>query len=60
MMDEAYLKRRAIQEAELASNASHRRAAAAHDAIAAAYFRQLAALAESKERRLREKRPPQF
>lgn len=46
MTDRTYLKRRAEQEADLASKASHRRAAAAHDAMAAAYFKQLAAIAE--------------
>lgn len=60
MIDRSYLKRRAVQEAELASHATNRRAAAAHEAIAALYFRQLAILAESEEQRLRLGRPPQF
>ena len=60
MIDRSYLKRRAVQEAELASRAKDRRAAAAHDAMAAVYFRQLAVLAESEEQRLRLERPPQI
>jgi len=60
MTDQAYLKRRAAQEAELASSATNRRAAAAHAAIAAAYFGQVAALAELEERRLRQRSPRQF
>jgi hypothetical protein len=60
MIDAIYLKRRAVQEALLASNATDRRAAAAHDAIAAAYFLQVAALAEVEDRRLDRLRPPQL
>jgi hypothetical protein len=60
MIDRTYLKRRAAQEAELASTATDRRAAAAHDVMAAAYFTQIAAIAESDERLLRLRRPPQF
>ena len=60
MTDRTYLKRRAAQETELASSAMNRRVAAAHDVMAAAYFRQLAALADSEERRPRRQRPPQF
>jgi hypothetical protein len=60
MTDATYLKRRAAQEAELASGAMNRRVAAAHDAMAAAYFRQLAALADLEDRLLRTQRPPQF
>ena len=60
MIDRSYLKRRAVQEAQLAFHATNRRAAAAHDAMAAVYFRQLAVLAESEERRLRLRRPPEF
>jgi hypothetical protein len=60
MTDGTYLKRRAAQEAELASSAMNRRVAAAHDAMAAAYFRQLAALADLEDRLLRTQRPPQF
>ena len=60
MIDRSYLQRRAVQEAELAFHAANRRAAAAHDAMAAAYFRQLALLAETAERRLRLQRPPQL
>ena len=60
MIDRSYLKRRAVQEAELASHATNRRAAAAHGAMAALYFRQLALLAQAEERRLRLERPPQF
>ena len=57
MTDRAYLKRRAAQEAELASGAANRRAAAAHDAMAATYFIQLAKLARVEERLLGLERP---
>jgi hypothetical protein len=57
MSDQNYLKRRAAQETALASQATNSRVAAAHDALAAAYFRQLANLAEMEERRLRQQRP---
>ena len=60
MTDRAYLKRRAAQEATLASGATNRRAAAAHDAMAATYYAQIAALAETEERGLSLHRPPQF
>lgn len=60
MIDRSYLKRRAAQEADLASRAANRRAAAAHDAMAAAYFRQLAEFAELEELRLSEQRPPRL
>lgn len=60
MIDRSYLKRRAVQEAHLAFHAADRRAAAAHQAMAAVYFRQLASLAESEEQRLRLQRPHQF
>ena len=60
MTDRAYLERRAAQEALLACNAATGRAAAAHDAMAAAYFLQLASLAAFEERRLRDQRPPQL
>jgi len=60
MTDQAYLERRAAQEVELASNATNRRAAAAHDAMAAVYLSQIAAFAQSEERRLTLQRPPQF
>lgn len=46
MTDRAYLERRAAQEIGFASRATDRRAAAAHDAMAAAYLRELARLAE--------------
>jgi hypothetical protein len=58
--DRTYLKRRAAQEADLASRATNRRAAAAHDAMAASYFRQLAKLAELDELHLGQQRPPQL
>lgn len=57
MTDWTYLKRRAAQESELASRATNRRAAAAHDAMAAVYFRQLATLAELEERKIASQRP---
>jgi hypothetical protein len=57
MTDRTYLNRRAAQQANLASKAISRRAAAAHDAMAAAYFSQLAKLAELDELRLGEQRP---
>jgi hypothetical protein len=60
MTDQAYFKRRAAQEVELASNATNRRAAAAHEAMAAVYLCQIAAFAESDERQLTLQRPPQF
>ena len=60
MTERTYLKRRAVQEAALAYTATNRRAAAAHDAMAAAYFLQLARLAEVEELRLRQQRPPQL
>ncbi len=60
MIDRSYLKRRAVQEAQLALHATDRRAAAAHQAMAAIYFRQLAGLAETEEQRLRPGRPHQF
>lgn len=59
MMD-PYLKRRATQEADLASSATNRRAAAAHAAMAVAYLRQLAMLAELEERQLAQQRPTQL
>jgi hypothetical protein len=46
MTERDYLERRAAQEIGLASGATDRRAAAAHDAMAAAYFRELARLEE--------------
>jgi hypothetical protein len=60
MTDRTYLKRRAAQEADLASRATNHRAAAAHDAMAASYFRQLARLAELDELHLGQQRPPQL
>lgn len=60
MTDRTYLKRRASQEVDLACSATNRRAAAAHDAMAAAYFRQLAALAELDERLISQRRPRQL
>ena len=60
MTDRAYLKRRAAQEAELATKSTNRRVAAAHDAMAATYFRQLAYIAEAEERRVAQQRPPQL
>ena len=57
MTDQAYLKRRAAQESELASSATDRRAAAAHDAMALAYFKKLAMLADLEEQRIAHKRP---
>lgn len=60
MTDSTYLKRRAAQESELASIATNRRAAAAHGAMAAAYFRQLASLAEAEARYLLQQRPIQL
>ena len=60
MIDRDYLRRRAAQEIELASSASHCRAAAAHDAMAAAYLRNLATLAEAEERRVNRQRGPQL
>lgn len=46
MKDRAYLKRRAAQEKSLASSATDKRSAAAHEAMAAAYLSELAKLAE--------------
>jgi hypothetical protein len=60
MIDRSYLKRRAVQEAQLAFHATNRRAAAAHEAMAAVYFRQLAVFAQTEEQQLRAARPPQF
>ncbi len=60
MIDRTYLKRRATQEANLASSAANRRAAAAHGAMAAAYFKQLADIAELEELSLIEQRPPRL
>lgn len=60
MIDRTYLKRRALQEAALASSAADRRAAAAHDVMAAAYFRKLATLAQLEERWLGQRRPAQL
>lgn len=60
MNDPTYLKRRAAQEAELASGAADRRAAAAHAAIALAYFRKVAALAACEEQQLAQERPSQL
>lgn len=60
MTDRAYLKRRAAQETALASISTNRRAAAAHDAMASAYFKDLAKLADAEERLLRLQRPPQL
>jgi hypothetical protein len=60
MNDSNYLRRRAVQEAELASKAVNGPIAAAHDAMAAAYFRQLANLAEQEEQRLSQLRPPEL
>lgn len=60
MTDRTYLKRRAEQEADLASRASHRRAAAAHDAMAAAYLRQLAAIADLDALEIGLRRAPQL
>ena len=60
MTDRMYLKRRAAQENHLASTATNRRAAAAHDAMAAAYFRELARLAELDALWLDHQRPAQL
>ena len=60
MTDRTYLARRAVQEADLAARASSARAAAAHDAMAAAYFMQLAKLVEQEEHYLARKRPAQL
>ena len=60
MTNHSYLKRRAAQETALASSATNSRVAAAHDALAAAYLRQLANLAEMEERHLRQQRPAQL
>lgn len=57
MTDRMYLKRRAAQETDLASKAVNRRAAAAHDAMAVAYLRQLAKLADMEALRLDQQRP---
>ena len=57
MTDSAYLKRRAAQESELASTATNRRAAAAHDAMALVYFKKLAMLADLEEQRIANGRP---
>lgn len=57
MTDWIYLKRRAAQESELASSATNGRAAAAHDAMALAYFKKLAVLADIEEQRIARKRP---
>jgi hypothetical protein len=60
MTDQSYLKRRAAQETALASKATNSRVAAAHDALAAAYLRQLAKLAEMEEWGLQQQRPAQL
>jgi hypothetical protein len=60
MVDEYYLRRRAAQETDFASRATNRRVAAAHDAMAAMYFSQLASIAELQERRLAQQRPPEL
>ena len=60
MIDRAYLERRAADEAELASRATNSNAAAAHKAMAAAYLKELARLAEQEERRLRLERLRRF
>jgi hypothetical protein len=60
MNDHSYLKRRAAQETALASSATNSRVAAAHEALAAAYFRQLAGLAELEERHLRQQKPAEL
>lgn len=52
MIDLNYLRRRAAQEAALASKATNNRAAAAHNAMAMVYFRELAILAASEERQI--------
>lgn len=44
MTDRAYLRRRAAEEAGLASRAADWRTAAAHEAMAAAYLKELARL----------------
>lgn len=60
MTDRTYLERRALQEVALASGALNGRVAAAHNAMAAAYFRQIATLAHLEELRLGQQRPPQL
>jgi hypothetical protein len=57
MSDRAYVERRAVQEAQLASAATNVRAAAAHDVMAATYYRELARLAQVEEQRLVHRRP---
>jgi hypothetical protein len=52
MTDRSYLERRVTQETTLASIATNSRAKAAHDLMAAAYFRELERLAELEERQL--------
>jgi hypothetical protein len=60
MTDRSYFERRAAQEAYMALRASCPCAAAAHDAMAAYYFRQLAALAELEALQPGRDRPPQL
>lgn len=60
MTDRTYIQRRAVQESDLASKATNCRAAAAHNALAAAYFAKLAALADWEERQIALHRPPQL
>ena len=57
MNDRTYLERRALQEAQLASAATNGRAAAAHDLMAAVYYKELASLAQLEEQRLAIQRP---
>jgi hypothetical protein len=58
--DRAYLERRAAQGAQLADSATNGRVAAAHDAMAATYFRELAKLAEREEQRVAIRRSRQL
>lgn len=51
MNDLAYLKRRALEEEQLATAATNGRAAAAHDMMAAAYLREIANLMEREKPR---------
>lgn len=60
MTDRTYFQRRAMQEMALASSAANGRVAAAHGAMAAAYFKHLAMIAEVEERLLNLNRPPQL
>jgi hypothetical protein len=60
MIDRTYLKRRAAQEADLACRATDHRAAAAHEAMAAAYFKELARISEAQERGMKLELPPEL